>query len=134
MKLNELFEVINDTQYFDVYYKDNHDDLVKCASYNDKDSIDEKLNEAEVLNISITKYNTFDILIERVIEVKKYSVHFEVPNWDIELEHDEEVVFEDGESDCEIEERLNDMFDEWFEELKYNMEMYVEKEWELIED
>lgn len=51
MKLNELFEIVNDTQYFDVYYKDNNDNLVKCASYNDRDSIEDKYNEADLMNL-----------------------------------------------------------------------------------
>lgn len=134
MKLNELFEVVKDGQYFDVYYEDRNGTLVKCADYNGKDSIDEKYNEAEVLEIAVTKYNTLDITIERVIEVRTYSAHFEVPHWDIELEHDEEFVFEDGESDEEIAEYIQERFEEWRDELVSNIECYAESEYELVED
>lgn len=131
MKLNELFEIVNDTQYFDVYYKDNNDNLVKCASYNDRDSIDEKYNEAEVLNISITKYNTFDILIERVITERKFDVHFKIPSWVID-DFDEEFVFDDGEDDDDIEERIEEAFREWLDEIVDNIRMYADKETEEL--
>lgn len=131
MKLNELFEIFNDTQYFDVYYKDNNDDLVKCASYNERDSIEDKYNEAEVLNISITKYNTFDILIERVITERKFDVHFEVPTWFIE-DFDEEFVFDDDEDDEDIEDRIDEAFREWLDEIVDNIRAYAEKETEEL--
>ena len=131
MKLNELFEIVNDTQYFDVYYKDNNDDLVKCASYNDKDSIDERYNEAEVINISVTKYNTFDILIERVITERKFNVRFEIPNWAIE-DFEDEFVFDDGEDDDDIRERIDEAFEEWLDEIKDSIMSYAEKDVEEL--
>lgn len=131
MKLNELFEIVNDTQYFDVYYKDNNDDLVKCASYNDKDSIDERYNEAEVMNISVTKYNTFDILIERVITERKFNVRFEIPNWAIDY-FEEEFVFDDGEDDDDIKERIDEAFEEWLDEIKDSIMSYAEKDVEEL--
>lgn len=131
MKLNELFEIVNDTQYFDVYYKDSNDDLVKCASYNERDSIDERYNEAEVINISVTKYNTFDILIERVITERKFNVRFEIPNWAIE-DFEDEFVFDDGEDDDDIRERIDEAFEEWLDEIKDSIMSYAEKDVEEL--
>ena len=131
MKLNELFEIVNDTQYFDVYYKDNNDDLVKCASYNDKDSIDERYNEAEVINISVTKYNTFDILIGRVITERKFNVRFEIPSWAIDY-FEEEFVFDDGEDDDDIKERIDEAFEKWLDEIKDSIMSYAEKDVEEL--
>ena len=115
MKLNELFEVMNDTQFFDVYYKGNDESLVKCASYNDRDSIDEKFNEAEVINISVTKYNTFDILIEKVAMNKRYTVKFFIPDW-LDLDEEVEIEFEDNEDADDIEERIRDEFTDWLDD------------------
>ena len=127
MKLNELFEVMNDTQFFDVYYKDNNDNLVKCASYNDKDAIDEKFNEAEVINISVTKYNTFDILIEKVAMNKRYTVKFYIPDW-IDLEEEVEIEFEDDEDERDIEERIAEEFSDWLDDKLRDLRDDAEKE------
>lgn len=115
MKLNELFEVMNDTQFFDVYYKGNDGELIKCASYNDRDSIDERYNEAEVINISVTKYNTFDILIEKVAMNKRYTVKFFIPDW-LDLDEEVEIEFEDNEDADDIEERIRDEFTDWLDD------------------
>ena len=115
MKLNELFEVMNDTQFFDVYYKGNDGELIKCASYNDRDSIDERYNEAEVINISVTKYNTFDILIEKVAMNKRYTVKFAIPDW-FDLDEEVEIEFEDNEDEDAIEERIADEFRDWLDD------------------
>lgn len=115
MKLYELFEVMNDTQFFDVYYKGNDGGLVKCGSYNDRDSIDEKFNEAEVINISVTKYNTFDILIEKVAMNKRYTVKFFIPYW-ADLEEEMEIEFENDEDEDEIKERIADEFRDWLDD------------------
>lgn len=127
MKLNELFEVMNDTQFFDVYYKDNNGNLVKCASYNDKDAIDEKFNEAEVINISVTKYNTFDILIEKVAMNKRYTVKFFIPDW-VDLEEEVEIEFEDDEDDYDIEERIAEEFSDWLDDKLRDLRDDAEKE------
>lgn len=127
MKLNELFEVMNDTQFFDVYYKDNNGNLVKCGSYNDRDSIDERYNEAEVINISVTKYNTFDILIERVAMNKRYTVKFFIPNW-LDLEEEVEIEFEDDEDEDEIEGRIADEFRDWLDDKLRDLSDEADKE------
>lgn len=121
MKLNELFEVMNDTQFFDVYYKGNDGGLVKCGSYNDRDSIDEKYNEAEVINISVTKYNTFDILIERVLTNKRYFLTFSLPDW-VSLEEEIEIEFEDDEDEDDIEQRIEDEFLDWVRDKLKDLE------------
>lgn len=133
MKLNELFEVMNDTQFFDVYYKGNDGELIKCASYNDRDSIDERYNEAEVINISVTKYNTFDILIEKVAMNKRYTVKFFIPDW---LDLDEEIVieFEDDETEREIEDRIAEELEEWLDRKLDEIRSDVEKEVTDIEE
>lgn len=121
MKLNELFEVMNDTQFFDVYYKDNEGDLVKCGSYNDRDSIDERYNEAEVINVSVTKYNTFDILIERVLKNKRYYLTFSLPDW-VSLDEEIEIEFEDDEDEDDIEQRIEDEFNDWVRDKLKDLE------------
>lgn len=117
MKLNDILEVINGNQFVDVYYK-NKDDVVKCTSHNATDCIDEKYDDAEVLNISVTKYNTLDILIEKPAMNKRYTVKFEIPSW---LDFDEEVdiEFEDDEDEDDIRERIEDEFREWLDD-KFN--------------
>ena len=127
MKLNELFEVMNDTQFFDVYYKDNNGNLVKCGSYNDRDSIDERYNEAEVINISVTKYNTFDILIERVAMNKRYTVRFYLPDW-VDLDEEVEIEFEDNEDEDDIETRIADEFSDWLNDKLRDLRDDAEKE------
>lgn len=127
MKLNELFDVMNDTQFFDVYYKGNDGTLVKCASYNDRDSIDEKFNEAEVINISVTKYNTFDILIEKVAMNKRYTVKFFIPDW-LDLEEEMEIEFEDNEDEDEIKERIADEFRDWLDDKLRDLGDEADKE------
>ena len=127
MKLNELFEVMNDTQFFDVYYKDNNGNLVKCGSYNDRDSIDEKYNEAEVINISVTKYNTFDILIERVLKNKRYYLTFSLPDW-VSLEEEIEIEFEDDEDEDDIEQRIEDEFRDWLDDKLRDLRDEADKE------
>lgn len=133
MKLNELFEVMNDTQFFDVYYKGNDGSLVKCASYNDRDSIDEKFNEAEVINISVTKYNTFDILIEKVAMNKRYKVRFILPDW-LDPEEEVEIEFEDNEDEFDIEERIAEEFSDWLDDKLRDMRDGAEKEVVDIEE
>lgn len=133
MKLNELFEVMNDTQFFDVYYKGNDGSLVKCASYNDRDSIDERFNEAEVINISVTKYNTFDILIEKVAMNKRYTVKFFIPDW-LDLDEEVEIEFEDNEDDDEIEERIADEFRDWLDDKLRDLRDEADKEVLEIEE
>lgn len=133
MKLNELFEVMNDTQFFDVYYKGNDGNLVKCASYNDRDSIDEKFNEAEVINISVTKYNTFDILIEKVAMNKRYKVRFILPDW-LDPEEEVEIEFEDDEDEFDIEERIAEEFSDWLDDKLRDMRDGAEKEVVDIEE
>ena len=127
MKLNELFEVMNDTQFFDVYYKGNDGSLVKCGSYNDRDSIDERFNEADVINISVTKYNTFDILIERVAMNKRYTVKFFIPDW-LDLDEEVEIEFEDDEDEDEIEERIADEFRDWLDDKLRDLRDEADKE------
>ena len=127
MKLNELFEVMNDTQFFDVYYKGNDGSLVKCGSYNDRDSIDERYNEADVINISVTKYNTFDILIERVAMNKRYTVKFFIPDW-LDLDEEVEIEFEDDEDEDEIEERIADEFRDWLDDKLRDLRDEADKE------
>lgn len=127
MKLNELFEVMNDTQFFDVYYKDNNGGLVKCASYNERDSIDEKFNEAEVINISVTKYNTFDILIEKVAMNKRYTVRFYLPDW-VDFDEEVEIEFEDNEDEDDIETRIADEFSDWLNDKLRDLRDDAEKE------
>ena len=127
MKLNELFEVMNDTQFFDVYYKGNDGSLVKCGSYNDRDSIDERYNEADVINISVTKYNTFDILIERVAMNKRYTVKFFIPDW-LDLDEEVEIEFEDDEDEDEIEERISDEFRDWLDDKLRDLRDEADKE------
>ena len=127
MKLNELFEVMNDTQFVDVYYKGKCDELVKCASYNNTDSIDEKFNEAEVLLISVTKYNTLDILIEKPKMNKRYKVRFSIPDW-VDLEEEVEIEFEDGEDEDDIEERIADEFRDWLDDKLRDLRDDAEKE------
>ena len=87
---------------------------VKCSSYNGADSIDEKYNNAEVLQVSVTKYNTFDIEIEKPTVVKTYTVRFEIPSW-IDLDEDVEIVFEDDEEEYEIQDRIEEAFNEWLD-------------------
>ena len=127
MKLNELFDVMNDTQFFDVYYKGNDGTLVKCGSYNDRDSIDEKYNEADVLNISVTKYNTFDILIEKPKMNKRYKVRFSIPDW-VDLEEEVEIEFEDDEDDMDIEDRIADEFSDWLDDKLRDLRDDAERE------
>lgn len=115
MKLNELMNVINDNQFVDVYYKDSKiGERVKCSSRNGVDSIDEKYNNAEVVQVSVTKYNTFDVEIEKPTVVKTYTVRFEIPSW-IDLDEDVEIVFEDDEEEYEIEQRIEEAFEEWLD-------------------
>lgn len=133
MKLNELFDVMNDTQFFDVYYKDSNDNLVKCGSYNDKDAIDERYNEAEVINISVTKYNTFDILVEKVAMNKRYTVKFFIPDW-LDLDEEVEIEFEDNEGDYEIEERIADEFRDWLDDKLRDLRDEADKEVLEIEE
>lgn len=127
MKLNEIMEIMNDNQFVDVYYKDGND-LVKCTSRNATDDIDERFEEAEVIEISVTKYNTFDILIEKVKMNKRYTVRFNIPSW-IDIYEDVEIEFEDNEDEREIEERIEEAFDEWIndklEEFRDNAEHEV---------
>lgn len=127
MKLNELFDVMNDTQFFDVYYKGNDGTLVKCGSYNDRDSIDEKYNEADVLNISVTKYNTFDVLIEKPMTNKRYKVRFSIPDW-VDLEEEMDIEFEGDEDDDDIEERIADEFRDWLDDKLRDLRDDAEKE------
>lgn len=133
MKLNELFDVMNDTQFFDVYYKDSNDNLVKCGSYNDKDAIDERYNEAEVINISVTKYNTLDILIEKVAMNKRYTVKFYIPDW-LDLDEEIEIEFEDNEDDDDIEERIADEFRDWLDDKLRDLRDEADKEVLEIEE
>lgn len=133
MKLNELFEVMNDTQFFDVYYKDSNGNLVKCASYNERDSIDERYNEAEVITISVTKYNTFDILIEKVAMNKRYTVKFFIPDW-LDLDEEVEIEFEDNEDDDDIEERIADEFRDWLDDKLRDLRDEADKEVIEIEE
>lgn len=115
MKLYELMNVMNDNQFVDVYYEDTKKgERVKCSSYNGVDSIDEKYNNAEVVQVSVTKYNTFDIEIEKPTVVKTYTVRFEIPSW-IDLYEDVEIVFEDDEEEYEIEDRIEEAFNEWLD-------------------
>lgn len=115
MKLYELMNVMNDNQFVDVYYEDTKKcERVKCSSYNGVDSIDEKYNNAQVVQVSVTKYNTFDIEIEKPTVVKTYTVRFEIPSW-IDLDEDVEIVFENDEEEYEIEQRIEDVFEEWLE-------------------
>ena len=125
--IHELFEVMNDTQFFDVYYKGNDGSLVKCGSYNDRDSIDERYNEADVINISVTKYNTFDILIERVAMNKRYTVKFFIPDW-LDLDEEVEIEFEDDEDEDEIEERIADEFRDWLDDKLRDLRDEADKE------
>ena len=133
MKLNELFEVMNDTQFFDIYYKNNDGILIKVGSYNDRDSIDERYNEAEVVNISVTKYNTFDILVEKVAMNKRYTVKFYIPDW-IDLEEEMEFEFENCEDDDDIEERIADEFSDWLDDKLRDLRSDAEKEVIEIEE
>lgn len=133
MKLNELFEVMNDTQFFDVYYKDSEGNLVKCGSYNDRDSIDERYNEAEVINVSVTKYNTFDILVERVPMNKRYTVKFAIPDW-VDLEEEMEIEFEDNEDEDDIRERIADEFRDWLDDKLRDLDSEAYKEVIEIEE
>lgn len=126
MKLNELFDVMNDTQFFEVYYK-NGEMLSTCGSYNNRDSIDERLNEAEVLNITVTKYNTLDILIEKPIMNKRYTVKFYLPDW-VDLEEEVEIEFEDNEDENDIEERIADEFRDWLDDKLRDLRDDAEKE------
>lgn len=115
MKLYELMNVLNNNQSVDVYYEDTKNgERVKCSSYNGADSIDEKYNNAEVLQVSVTKYNTFDIEIEKPTVVKTYTVRFEIPSW-IDLDEDVEIVFEDDEEEYEIQDRIEEAFNEWLD-------------------
>lgn len=127
MKLNELLEVMNDTQLVDVYYKDKAGSLVKCASRNLVECIDEKFDEAEVVSISVTKYNTFDVLIEKPKMNKRYTVRFYLPNW-VDLEEEVEIEFEDDEDDCDIEDRINDEFRDWLDDKLRDLGDDAEKE------
>ena len=133
MKLNELFEVMNDTQFFDVYYKGNDGELIKCASYNDRDSIDERYNEAEVINISVTKYNTFDILIEKVAMNKRYTIKFEIPSW-VDLDEEIELEFENEEDEREIEDAIEDAFTDWLDDKLRDLRDEATKEVTEIEE
>lgn len=115
MKISELFEVFNDNQCVDLYYKDKHDELVKCASQNNLECVDDKYADAKVINISVTKYNTFDVLIEKPIVNKRYRVRFEIPDW-LDLEEEMEFEFEDDESEDDITERIEDEFSDWLDD------------------
>lgn len=115
MKLKELFEVMNDNQCVDVYYKDSHGEQIKCASKNNLECIDDKFEEAEVINISVTKYNTFDVLIEKPLLNKRYRVKFEIPSW-IDLEDEIEIEFEDEEDEDEIRERIDEELSDWLDD------------------
>lgn len=127
MKLNELLEVMNDTQLVDVYYKDKMGALVKCASKNLVECIDEKFDEADVLNISVTKYNTFDVLIEKPKMNKRYKVRFSIPDW-VDLEEEMDIEFEDDEDDDDIEERIADEFRDWLDDKLRDLRDDAEKE------
>lgn len=133
MKLKELFDVVNDTQYFDVYYEDKSGNLVKCGGYNDRESFGEKYSEAEVVNISVTKYNTLDILVERVAVNKRYTVNFSIPSW-VDLDDEITIEFEDDEDEREIEDRIADEFEDWLDRLVDNIKSEAEKEVTDIEE
>lgn len=138
MKLYELLNVMNECQYADVFYKTDDGsvcDVVKnCKVSEISDEISDKAFNAEVFSLQVSRYNTFDVEIEKVVEPKKYSVHFEVSQWNINLEYDDEMVFEDGEDDDDIKEAIEEAYNEWLDNLKYDIDMYAEKEYELIED
>ena len=133
MKLNELLEVMNDTQFVDVYYKDNHDNPVKCCGYNNTDSIDEKYNEAEVINLSVTKYNTLDVLIEKPIFNKRYTIKFEIPSW-VDLDEEIELEFENEEDEREIEDAIEDAFTDWLDDKLRDLRDEATKEVTEIEE
>lgn len=133
MKLKELFEVMNDNQCVDVYYKDSHGEQIKCASKNNLECIDEKYEEAEVVMITVTRYNTFDVIIEKPIVNKRYTVNFSIPSW-IDLDYEVEIEFEDDEDENEIEERIKDEFDEWLDNKIDEIRGYADKEVTDVEE
>lgn len=115
MKLNELLEVMNDNQLVDVYYKDGSGNQVKCASRNMLEHIDERYEDADIICVTVTKYNTFDVLIEKPKVNKRYTVKFEIPNW-IDLDEEIEIEFEDDEDEREIEDRIEEEFRDWLQD------------------
>ena len=133
MKLNELMDIMNDSQLIDVYYRDKGDSLVKCASRNLVEGIDEKFEEAEVICLTVTKYNTFDVIIEKPIFNKRYTVNFSIPTW---IDLDEEIVieFEDDETEREIEDRIAEELEEWLDRKLDEIRSDVEKEVTDIEE
>lgn len=133
MKLNELMGIMNDSQLIDVYYRDKGDSLVKCASRNLVEGIDEKFEEAEVICLTVTKYNTFDVIIEKPKMNKKYTVRFYLPDW-IDLEEEVEICFEDDEDERDIEDRIVDEFSDWLNDKLHDLRDDAEKEVLEIEE
>lgn len=133
MKLNELLEVMNDNQLVDVYYKDGSGNQVKCASRNMLEVIDEKYEESEVICVTVTKYNTFDVLIEKPKFNKRYTVKFYIPDW-IDLDEEMQFEFEDGEDEDDIEERIADEFSDWLNDKLRDLRDDAEKEVIEIEE
>ena len=133
MILNELLGVMNDSQIVDVYYKDNSGNQVKCASRNMVEVIDERYEDAEVVCVTVTKYNTFDVIIEKPIFNKRYTVNFSIPTW---IDLDEEIVieFEDDETEREIEDRIAEELEEWLDRKLDEIRSDVEKEVTDIEE
>jgi len=115
MILNELLGVMNDSQIVDVYYKDNSGNQVKCASRNMVEVIDERYEDAEVVCVTVTKYNTFDILIEKPLLNKRYRVKFEIPSW-LDLDEEVEIEFEDNEDEDDIRERIEEELSDWLDD------------------
>lgn len=133
MKLNELMGIMNDSQLIDVYYRDKGDSIVKCASRNLVEGIDEKFEDAEVICLTVTKYNTFDVIIEKPIFNKRYTVNFSIPTW---IDLDEEIIieFEDDETEREIEDRIAEELEEWLDRKLDEIRSDVEKEVTDIEE
>ncbi len=133
MKLNELISIMNDNQFVDVFYKDNSDNLVKCASRNTGDTIDEKYDDAEVVCVAVTKYNTFDVIIEKPITNKRYTLNFTLPSW-VDFEEEVVIEFEDDEDEDDIRERISEEFGEWLDNKIDEIRCYADKEITEVEE
>lgn len=58
-------------------------------------------------------------------------MRFEIPSWAIE-DFEDEFVFDDGEDDDDIRERIDEAFEEWLDEIKDSIMSYAEKDVEEL--
>lgn len=79
MKLIELLNVISDRNEVGVYYRDKWDCLVNVGYYNGKDSIDEKFNKCEVLNVMPTLNDEGKVCTDVIIDgFENYSTWLDI--------------------------------------------------------